>query len=301
MPKTPGWWDYIREAFNARPLGMFVPPNWLGLAAFGLLGLNDPGFWVIGAGLELGYLSLLATNGRFQRLVDGKASVSSVQAGDRQIKRLLDTLPQTERKRFALLAQRCQSILDQQFQADTSAPGYAMQSESLGRLTWTYLRLLTTRQAVGRLLTEGSPMPGTPPPIPGSTGVGPVDQQLRRRLADLRRRLDDAGLTEELRRSLTAQAELLEQRIGRRDEANEKLAFLEAELTRIEDQVELIREQAVLSTDPEHLSQRIDEIGATLNTTSDWIVEQQRALGAMDDLLGDAPTLTAQTRSRESQ
>ena len=47
----PGFGDYVREAFNARPIGMFVPPNWIGLGLFGLLGIINPGFWLIGAGL----------------------------------------------------------------------------------------------------------------------------------------------------------------------------------------------------------------------------------------------------------
>ena len=69
MAAKPGFFDYIKAAFNARPLGMFVAPNWIGLGAFGLLGVMEPGFWVLGAGLELGYLLALATNERFQRLV----------------------------------------------------------------------------------------------------------------------------------------------------------------------------------------------------------------------------------------
>ena len=93
--------------------------------------------------------------------------------------------------------------------------------------------------------------------------------------------------------------ELLEQRVARRGEADSKLAFLDAELARIEEQVELIREQAVLSTDPEHFSQRIDEISATLGATGQWIAEQQQTLGAMDDLISEPPPLTAQGRARE--
>jgi len=69
MPAKSGFLDYVRAAFNARPFGMFVAPNWIGLGAFGLLGLMNPGFWVLGAGLELGYLLTLSTNPRFQRAI----------------------------------------------------------------------------------------------------------------------------------------------------------------------------------------------------------------------------------------
>jgi chromosome segregation ATPase len=122
---------------------------------------------------------------------------------------------------------------------------------------------------------------------------------LEQRLAELRRRLADPSVSDDLRRSLEGQADLLEQRVARRGEADQKLAFLDAELTRIEEQVELIREQAALSSDPEHLSQRIDEISATLGTTGEWIADQQKTIGAMDDLIAEPPPLAAQTRARE--
>ena len=138
-------------------------------------------------------------------------------------------------------------------------------------------------------------------PRRSAAGAGPARRQpleLEKRLADLKRRLADPSISDDLRRSLKGQADLLEQRVARRGEADQKLAFLDAELTRIEEQVELIREQAVLSTDPEHLSQRIDEISATLGTTGEWIAEQQKTLGAMDDLISEPPPLAAQTRAR---
>ena len=80
-----------------------------------------------------------------------------------------------------------------------------------------------------------------------------------------------------------------------------KHIYIDAELERIQQQVELIREQAALSTDPELLSQRIDEITATLGTTGQWIRDQQQVYGAMEDLLTDPPPLAPDARARESQ
>jgi hypothetical protein len=293
----PSLWDYVREAFNARPIGMFLPPNWAMLGAFGLAGvLHDPGWWVLGAGAELGYLLLLSTNARFQRFVGGKMSAGVTNDAERRLAALYGTLPDADKRRYQALAQRCQSVLEQQFTHDTNAPGYASQSESLARLTWMYLRLLVTRQAIQRIMREGAVRaPGDPPPVPG-TGD---NRRLEQRLAELKRKLADPSIGDDLRRSLEGQAELLEQRVARRGEADKKLAFLEAELTRIEEQVELIREQAVLSTDPDRLSERIDEISATLGTTGDWIADQQKTIGALDDLIADPPPLASQTRARE--
>ena len=69
----------------------------------------------------------------------------------------------------------------------------------------------------------------------------------------------------------------------------------------MQEQVELIREQAALSTDPELLSQRIDQIAATLGGTSQWIRDQQQLSGAMEDLVAEAPPLLGPVRVRENQ
>lgn len=306
MGVRPGFWQYVKAAFNARPIGMFVPPNWVGLATFGLLGyyLNEPGVWVLGAGLELGYLSLLATNARFQRLVGGAVSAGAAQFSGQKVQQSLASLSPNDKERYRLLELGCQSILQLQFHGAADAPGYRMQAEALGRLTWMYLRLLVTRQSIQNvLIAPAAPRPGeprrnTPPPLPTAQADG-ESRLLQGRLADLKARLTDQTLTEDLRRSLTSQADLIQQRLDRRATAANKLAYIDAELTRIEQQVELIREQAVLSTDPESFSQKIDEIGATLSGTGEWIAEQQRVLGAMNDLIEGTPV--SGTRQKQNQ
>jgi hypothetical protein len=308
MVVRPGFWQYIKAAFNAKPIGMFIPPNWVGLATVGLLGyyLNEPGIWVLGAGLELGYLSMLATNARFQRFVNGAAGASAVQFSGQKVQQALNSVSPNDRERYRLLELGCQSVLQLQFGGVTDAPGYRMQAESLGRLTWMYLRLLVTRQTIQNVLLAppavarpGEPRRNTPPPLPTMAQADGESRLLQGKLADLRARLADQTLTEDLRRSLTSQAELIQQRLDRRATAVNKLDYIDAELTRIEQQVELIREQAVLSTDPESFSLKIDEIGASLSGTGEWIAEQQRALGAMNDLLETTP-ITG-TRPKQSQ
>ncbi|MBN1421722.1 MAG: hypothetical protein JXP34_23310, partial [Planctomycetes bacterium] len=83
-------------------------------------------------------------------------------------------------------------------------------------------------------------------------------------------------------------------------EAAEKLAFLESELARVREQVELIREQAVLATDPEIVSNRIDEIAATLGGTTQWIREQQQIYGQVEDLLAEPLPLDLAEAEKES-
>lgn len=280
--------DYVREAFNARPLGMFVPPNWIGLGLFGFLGILNPGFLLIGAGLELAYLGLLATNPRFQRTVVASRIAQGHLQWRSKLDHLISQLAESYQRRYRLLEHRCRAILDQQFGESISAPGVEAQGEGLGRLSWIYLRLLLTRQSIEKILRE-------------STESGEDSARLEERIHKLEARLKEESLGDELRRSLTGQIEILQQRLQKRTEARDKLAFLDAELTRIEEQVELIREQAVLSTDPETVSQRIDQITTTLGGTTQWISEQQQIYGAMEDLLAEPPPITVTSTAKESE
>jgi hypothetical protein len=272
----PGVWDYIRKAFNAKPIGMFIPPNWIGLGIFGLLGALNPGFWIIGLGLELGYLWVLGTNQRFQRYVSGSMQLQTRMEWQSRIDRLVEQLGVEDRQRYRVLEGRCRTLLEQQLHLQAPSSGLEAQGEGLGRMLWVYLKLLVTRQAINRLI-RGSSAPDES-----------VD--LEERMAKLKARLNES-LTEDLRKSLTGQVEILQQRLEKRREAKEKLAFLDAELTRIQEQIELVREQAVLSTDPETVSQRIDQITTTLGSTAQWITDQQKIYGAVEDLMAEPPAL----------
>jgi len=269
----PGFGQLVRAAFNARPFGMIVPPNWIGLAAIGLLGLVNPGFWIIGAGVEVGYLSLLLSSQRFRRTVVAQRLAGQHHDWEGQVDELLAQLSNPDRTRYLALATRCRSIPTQ--------PG-GVQNESLGRLAWIYLKLLLARQMIARVLAPAA--------------LGPAE--IERQIADLQARLKQSALSEELRRSLTGQLEILTQRRAQRGEAKEKLDYLDAECARIEQQVELLREQAALSTDPEELSRRIDDVTGTLGSTAQWVREQQQLYGAAEDMLREPPPLAVQARVR---
>ena len=284
----PSLWDYVREAFNARPIGMFIPPNWVGLAIFGFLGIVNPGFLVIGLGLELAYLGVLSTNERFQRLVAASRQWETRQRWQEKVEAEVKQLSAEGQQRYRALEARCRAILEQQVHLGIVSTGLEAQGEGLGRLLWIYLRLLMTRQAIDKIVRE-------------STAARDDAGRLEERVSNLQSRLNEETLGDELRKSLTGQIEILQQRLEKRREAKEKLAFLDAELTRIQEQVELVREQAVLSTDPETVSQRIDQITTTLGGTTQWITEQQKIYGAVEDLMAEPPSLSVNMSASEKQ
>lgn len=280
------FWTYLKAAFNARPFGMFVAPNWVALVGIGLLGLTNPGFWLVGAGVELAYLLGLATNPRFQRAITAQATAGTAQEWKDRLDGMVRRLSDTDQARYVAFQSRCRAILDQFSQQDPSGTAVDVQSENLSKLIWVYLRLLIARRAMSRVLKE---------PTLGET------QELETRLAELKHRLGDTSLAEDLRRSLTSQAEILEQRVTQRREGREKLDFLEAEILRIQEQVELLREQAALSTDADGLSARLDQITGSLGGASQWINDQQKLYGSLDDLLDEPPPAIARAQIREAR
>jgi hypothetical protein len=258
---------------------MFVPPNWIGLGIFAMLGVLNPGFWAIGLGLEVAYLGVLTTNKRFQRYVDAVMQWKTRSDWLSRIDALVRQLDLESQRKYRTLEVRCRAVLELQFRGVAPQSGLEAQGEGLGKLLWIYLRMLLTRQSMDRMIRD--------------TGGGLEESdRLTERIDKLQGELRQNNISEDLRKSLTGQVEILQQRLERRHEARHKLAFLDAELARIQEQVELIREQAVLATDPQVVSQRIDEITAALGGTTQWVREQQQIYGAVEDLLSEPPPLT---------
>ena len=280
-------WDLIKAAFNARPLGMFIPPNWIGIAAFSMLGLINPGLWLVGTGLELGYLFWLVNNPRFRRVIAGRAISQEQQAWQEKIARQIEGMSPDSLAKYKYLESRCLTIIEQQGQESSPVQNNLdTQADGLSRLLWIYLRLIQAQELLMRL----------------DHGAEGERERLQERSKSLQVQLKDLRIADDLRKSLTSQLDIVNQRVAKREEATAKGAFVAAEIERIEEQVELIREQAMLASDPRSVSQRIDDVAATLGGTSDWIREQQQVFGQVEDLIGapPPPLLQAKPRPRQS-
>src|SRR6185503_7888690 len=188
-------WDYVRSAFSARPAGMFVPPNWIGIGMFGFLGVLNPGFWIIGFGCELAYLGWLGTHPRFQRLVSGGRLLDERRRWQARLYELIRELSPEDQQRYRALEARCQGILEQQSRGTELPPGLDEQGEGLGRLVWIYLRLLLTRESIRKINRESSNSPEQA-------------AQLKERIDKLQEQLKQPSVGEDLRKSLTAQLEI---------------------------------------------------------------------------------------------
>jgi hypothetical protein len=261
-------WHYIKAAFNFRPAGMFVAPNWVGVAICGLLGIAiNPGILVLGVGVELLYLYSLAGNERFQNLIDGLATERAQDDSELRLAQLLAKLPATSSARFTTLQERCRSVLDFYEQSLTVDPAIVSGHEqTLNEMVWIFLQLLNAQRAIGMLMDESRLSPK-------------FKSALAVEISQLEARLKDQNLAPELRRSLESQREIAAQRVSNLAEVEKKRDYIEAELSRIEQQVELMREQAVVSKDSQAIASRIDVVSSTLGETSQWLREYQSLLG----------------------
>ena len=202
---------HLWAAFWARPFGMPLPPNLFGLATFGLLGaFLDPGFWLIGAGLEVAYLLALSRSARFQAAVDAAGSGNRA-SGQREARHqaLWSRLPRADQEAQGALEARCDEVLE------TLGPEKAStHADGLARLAWMHLKLLAARQALERVMASGT-----------AEAAG-----LEAQAQALTRRLSSPELSDELKRTLEQQAEVI---MARRDghlEAARRRERVQAEL-----------------------------------------------------------------------
>lgn len=257
--------SYLWSAFNARPFGMPVAPNWVGLAAFALLGaFLSPGFWLLGAGLEIAYLGWLAGHPRFRRTVDAEyltidAANDPAEAGYRQLQAQLDQADVHRQQKIEARARDIIGSLDR-------SPLLLAHADSVEQLVWLHLRLLAARQAFSRVVSTGDE----------------ENAQLTAQEQRIAERLADAGIGSDLRRSLEQQQLVIDQRQAAHADAGRRLEHVEAELARIDQQLALIREQALLATDEGGIGQSLDALTASFNEANRWLDGQRDLLGIFE-------------------
>jgi len=259
---------YLAAAFNARPFGMPVPPNWFGVAAFGLLGaFVDPGFWLIGAGLEGLYLTALSRSARFRAVVDAAGGFGA--SWDARYRALRDPLDEE--------ASRLQDAVEAQAAEIVELLGRSGAHESqiaqLRQMAWLHLKLLAARESFREVLEAAE------------REARALEQQERR----IEARLGRGDADGELRRSLEQQRAVIRSRRDAHADAERRLELVEAELERLRQQVALVREQALLATDEEAVAQSLDAVSASLNEANRWLKDQRELFAGLDAMTDEPP------------
>ncbi len=153
----------------------------------------------------------------------------------------------------------------------------------LDELMWTYLRLLGIEQSLGAFLeTERSEN------VPSLVKEGEVEvARLNAEVEALKTKGNTAVLDTKQRYlgSRLERLEVLRKRQQRSEQAEANLALVVSEQDRLDQQIKLIRADAVATKNAETLTARIDATVEHLDQTNKWLSE----LDEFKDMVGDMP------------
>jgi hypothetical protein len=259
--------SYLAAAFNARPLGMPIPPNWFGIAAFGLLGaLVNPGLWLIGLGIEGIYLWALSRNERFRATVDAVAGVTDSTSRYEALLAGLDSAAQSQQYEIEREAAEIVGLLQR-------SSVHASQIGDIRQMAWLHLKLLAARASFAEVVAVADRERKS------------LDEQERR----CRERLAAGDTEDELRRSLEQQLEVIKSRQDAHRDAKRRRELVDAEIARLRQQVSLVREQALLATDENTMAQSLDAVSASLNEANRWMRDQGDIFAGLDHFTDEPP------------
>jgi hypothetical protein len=251
--------SYLAAAFNARPFGMPIPPNWFGLATFGFLGaFINPGLWLIGLGVEGFYLWWLSKNQRFRNTVDAAAGVTDTSSQYDTLLAHLDSTAQSQQYEIEREATEIVALLQRSSAHDS-------QIGDVRQMAWLHLKLLAARASFAEVVAVAE------------RERKKLDEQERR----CRERLAAPDTDEELRRSLEQQLEVIKSRRDAHADAERRMELVDAELGRLRQQVSLVREQALLATDAGNMAQSLDALSASLNEANRWLKDQHELFAGL--------------------
>ncbi|MDQ7247895.1 hypothetical protein [Dongia sedimenti] len=276
------WPRYLWKAFNARPFGMPVPPLWFAVIASGLIGyFIAPPLAMIGLGATAMFTGILASSKRFRTTVDAPLLQAPIESEQSALLRRLDPW---SRERHAKIEEQCQEL---QKVLETARAGQ-QHIAGVWQLAGLHLKLLVARTSAVAV-TENRSEKG--------------QKSLAEQLDDVKKRLGAEGLDGDLKETLEDQQRILAERIGMRAEAARRIDVLDAELERIRDQMALMRDQALLSSDPASIGRSVDGLAAFLNESGRWLKDQEDIFGEIGDL-ETAPyvsTLSDSAKQRNSK
>lgn len=259
--------SYLAAAFNARPLGMPIPPNWFGIAAFGLLGaLINPGLWLIGLGAEGFYLWWLSKNERFRATVDAQAGVSDTTSRYENLLAHLGSSEQSQQYEIEREAAEIVTLLQR-------SEAHGSQIGDVRQMAWLHLKLLAARASFSEVVEVAD------------RERKKLDEQERR----CRERMAASETDDELRRSLEQQIEVIQSRLAAHADAKRRMELVDAEIGRLRQQVSLVREQALLATEDSNMAQSLDALSASLNEANRWLKDQRELFAGLDNFTDEPP------------
>jgi hypothetical protein len=198
---------------------------------------------------------------------------------------LIASLSSARRERYVRLAEVCRNI--ETASSDnllaSADPATDPRLRKLDELMWTYLRLLGIEESLEQFL-ETERRENLPDVIKEAEAEA---ARLNSEAVDLKARGDGAALDRKQRylSSRLERLEVLRKRQQRIQQAQENLALVVSEQDRLDQQIKLIRADAVATKNAETLTARIDATVEHLDQTNKWLSEMDE----FKDLVADMP------------
>jgi hypothetical protein len=262
------FFDYLKAAFgwrlNINGLGK-MPLNYLALAGFAILGIGNPGFWLLGLAYEAGYLLFMAGNNRFQKLVQGDLLLKQKKIWKEKQNNLFTSLDGASQQRYAKLAHLCTQIIHN---AETphGSDQLDLRISGLNQLLWTFIKLLNSRIKINKMLMQVT--------------RADIEREIKK-ISDQLTHEDSASA---IYRSLQGTLEIEKKRLENLIKAGESIKVVDSELDRIEKQVTLLHEEYLVSSDPDLLTNKLDAVMQSLQGTSRWMSEHNELFGSIDEI-----------------
>lgn len=261
----------------------FKSPHHAALAA-ATLGLGfasgEPLYFILGAAAYVVGWVYLPDMGFFRRWVEQKrqAQLAASQAGElatftAQRDAVFNALTPSRRQRYGILVDVCRQI-EQSINAVDDP-----RVRKLEELMWTFLRLLSTEQSLERFLEIE-----TREDVPALLSAADEEvQQLTRKVEELRATKNDSTL-DTRERLLETRIDLrnaLQKRVERAEQARHHLELVTAEQDRLDQQIKLLRAEAMAAPSTAALSARIDATVEQLEATNNWLREMDQFRAAV--------------------
>jgi hypothetical protein len=247
--KDRGEINYLKEAFQ-------LQYNWIalaGAAAFAIVsGTALP--LILGAGLELIYLSTVPNMSRFQRLVRSWKFDEQKKQRQKSLSALFYELPPEMRARYAAIENTARAIRENYKRLTSTSQMFIDQMESkLEGLAQSYVRLLNAAFHHRQYLRATNP------------------DQIRKEAEHLEKDLArDSPKVQEINRK---RIEILKKRIEKYEKVRENCEVIDAQCAAVEDVLQLIRDQSVTMRDPQQINDHLESLVKDVEHTEETVRE----------------------------
>lgn len=256
------WSTYLSHAFhnvyNYGAMGLCV-----GLALI----FREPGWLLLGSGLELGYLYLLATNPRYHRHIDSLLAAEKELRIDELRKHLWPLVGEQLRPRYEELARLADRLDGEDIRTLSQRdPFFIENKRKVNVLLATYLKLAVAVTRYGTYLASVEP------------------DEIKKNIGRLEEELE--GSNERVKKVKLKNIEILRKRLNKVTKAETNKSYLAAQMETIEDSMSLVVDQAITMSDPKGMGVQIDNLLLNLQET-ELIADEMESFTELEAALDD--------------